>query len=79
MFGEDPTDALNDNFDEAGYSSQQFLRNIGSIFIFMLIFPTLGFIGFLLLKIEKLPDKLRLWISKFNDMLFFNGVLGFLS
>ena len=76
-FGTDKSEALNDNFDEAGYSSMQFVRNIGSLFIFILIGIGLGVSGLLILKIKKLPQKLRVIIKTKTDQLFLNGVFNF--
>jgi hypothetical protein len=39
VFNFTETDALNHRFDEIGYNSMNFLENLGSLFIFMLILP----------------------------------------
>ena len=63
-FGTDKTQPLNENFDESGYSSTHFVRNIGSLFLFIWIGIGVGVTGLLILKIKKLPTKIRDTITK---------------
>ena len=53
-FGTDNSEPLNENFDESGYSSTHFVRNIGSLFLFIWIGIGFGIIGFFILKIKNL-------------------------
>jgi len=59
IFGADDTSPLNDHFYEAGYVSTDYIRNIGSLFLFIWIGLGLGISGLLILKIKKLPEKMR--------------------
>ena len=54
-FGVDSSVPLNENFDETGYSSSKFVRNIGSLFLFIWIGLCVGIAGLIILKIKKLP------------------------
>jgi len=63
-FGVDSSKPLNENFDETGYSSTQLVRNIGSLFLFIWIGLGFGITGLIILKIKKLPYKLRDIIKK---------------
>ncbi len=54
-FGVDSSKPLNENFDETGYSSTQYVRNIGSLFLFIWIGLGVGIAALIILKIKKLP------------------------
>jgi len=52
--------------------------NIGSLFLFIWIGLSFGISGLFIVKIKRLPEKIKHKIESYTENLFFNGLIGFL-